>query len=243
MAGILPASAATLNWDNLTWAPGSLTNSYHVDSATPTNNNDITVALSGNTTFQSGYPVVSNSITGGIAGSTSFPNTNSLILGMIFADKSKTLTVTITFNYAAGVSNVNFNLFDIDQSGNYQDQISAISGSFGSTNYTPTITGSPANTVSGATVTGNSAAGDTSSNGNVSIDFGTDLLTSVTFTLGNGNSASRHPGNQSIGIYDINFSPKRVPEVGPGIAAIAVIALVILPHFRRKPLRTPLPDR
>jgi hypothetical protein len=230
LAGTLPVGAATLNWDQVTWAPGSLTNSYNADPSTPGN---VTIGLSGDTQFQTGFPAISNTITGGIAGTASHPGTNALILGMLFNDKTKSLTVTIDFNYTYGVSNVSFNLFDIEKSGTYQDQISGITGTFGTNSITPTITGSPANTVSGTTVTGNSAAGDTSSNGNVFIDFGTNLLTEVTFTLGNGSSASRHPGDQSIGLYDISFTPKHAPEVGPGLASIAVLAVFMVPRLIR----------
>ena len=64
------AHAVVLNWSNVTWTPGSLSNSYDVDGFT-SNGNDLTVAISGNTNKLTVDPVtgiaapnISNSLAG-----------------------------------------------------------------------------------------------------------------------------------------------------------------------------------
>ena len=85
-------------------------------------------------------------------------------------------------------------------------------------------------------LTGNAAAADTgagSANGNATISFGSYAITGFTFDFKNDGGPPRF---QSIGMFDINFTP--VPEVNPawiGAGACAIAALAAL--WRRRKTR------
>ena len=224
----LRAQATTLDWNSVNYTAGSLSESFEIDS----NNtgNDITITITGNTSrFNSGYPDDTTYLQGGLGSSE-----ESLRLYMNrFMSDSEFVTVTITFNYAAGVDHVNFSIFDIDRSnvsGNhFQDQIRNIRGvGFGITNAVA-ITGSANNAVTSnntvnAFVTGTAVSVDTSGTGNALFNFGNAKVTSVSFDYGNA------PGTgidiiQWVGVHDIRYRP--VPEVNPALAAMLVCGLAM----------------
>src|SRR5438105_1338691 len=105
----LPVQAALLDWDTVTWTAGSLSMSFETDASNP--GNDITITITGNTSrFTQGTPLNGTSITGGLS-----PAQSALDLAVDFASRSESITVTVTFNYAQGVDDVNFKLFDVDK--------------------------------------------------------------------------------------------------------------------------------
>jgi hypothetical protein len=241
------ALAITLDWDAVTWTPGTLSNSYDVD---PTKaGNDLTVTVSGNTARLQPEivspnpmtPAITKDFQGGL-GSTQ----NTLCLAVDFTNKTQSVTVTVNFSslYTAGVSNVSFSLFDIDLSnvsGNdYQDLLSSISATSidGVTLIAATITTSATNTLSGTGLTqtvngisGNTDLGPGSGNGNVTIDFGGAAIKSFTFTYGSGSNPGADPTYQHVGIHDISFTP--VPEINPAWSAVGSCLLafaLILRH-------------
>ncbi|MGV3754052.1 MAG: hypothetical protein ACO1QS_01565 [Verrucomicrobiota bacterium] len=226
--------AIVLDWNNVTWTSGSLSASYELDASNP--GNDITITITGNTgQFISGRPEITTDFTGGFGSS---PSPDNLELWVDFANRSQSITVTVTFNYAAGVNDVNFLLFDVDTGSGgstktFIDQIREISavGTSGSL-IAPTITTSANNSKSGSgtnqVVSGTDENSNNSGSGNVNIDFGTNYITSFTFEYGNPSSGvQKNPDSQSIGIYDINYKPK-VPEVHPGLFAVLSCSLPIL---------------
>jgi len=235
------AQAVTLDWDSVTWTPGSLSNSYDVDPSKA--GNDITVALSGNTgqfapKGGSTIPAILNIIEGGFGGAQ-----KSLVLHVDLANQSQAITVTVNFSalYTAGVNNVSFTLFDVDfSSASFQDEIRSIQALSidGSTLIAPTITTSSCNSRTGAglaqVVTGqttNTDTGATSGNGNVTISFGTNAIKSFTFTYGSGATAPADPTTQGISLHDITFTP--VPEINPAWTAMlscCAVAALILRH-------------
>lgn len=241
------ARAVVLDWDSVTWTPGSLANSYDVDAAQP--GNDITVTVSGNTAqlqpeLASGFPMtpaITPDFQGGLA---TAPNT--LCLAVNLADKSQGITVTVDFSaqYTLGVQNVSFTLFDVDFSNvsgsTYQDQLRNITATSidGVTLVAPTITISPNNTLSGTGLTqvvdGTITTPDTgpgSGVGNVTISFGATAIKSFTFTYGSGNGTVADPTYQHIGMDDITFTA--VPEINPVWSAIGsclVATVLILRH-------------
>ena len=111
------ASAVVLDWSALTWPAGSLSNSYDVDPSSP--GNDVTVTISDDTgqlqpSLASPFPqtpAITRAFDGGLVTS---PRTLELALDL--SNNSQFVTVTINFSaqYAAGVSNVSLQLFDID---------------------------------------------------------------------------------------------------------------------------------
>ena len=110
------ASAVVLDWSALSWTPGSLSNSYDVDPASP--GNDVTVTVSGDTArLQPASvggqqtPAITSNIEGGFGAGHM-----SLQMGIDLTSNTQGVTITIDFSslYVNGVANVSFNIFDID---------------------------------------------------------------------------------------------------------------------------------
>jgi hypothetical protein len=165
----------------------------------------------------------------------------------IFSEPSTSATVTVTVTFAKAVTNVNFTLWDVDkatagQQGNgtgnsYTDLISNIGAKLvnGTTVSATTITDGAsdgvdnnktnATTVTGTQVTGGSNNGGTENDalnsGQVSISFGTQAITSFTFQWSNPGWVSGDGSQQFISLGNINYTLAS-PEVGPGLAAVAV---------------------
>ncbi len=249
--GACPASKAlTIDWDTVSWTNGSLINSLDVDPSRP--GNDATVTVSGDTgqlepeldSPNPQTPAVTRAFDGGLT-----PGQRTLSLAVDFANRSQVITVTVDFSaaqYAQGVSNVSFTIFDVDfsnTSGNtYQDQLTNIRavGIDGSL-IAPTITTSANNSLSGTglnqVVTGTVSTTDTGTNsgrGNVTISFGSAAIRSFTFSYGSGSGTVANPTYQHIGLHDITFTP--VPEMNPALGAVFSCigaTLLVLRHNAR----------
>jgi len=237
------AHALVLNWHSAAWAPGDLVNSYDLNGDSV---NDITVkvtsqqaniwALDPNSGSQA--PVVNQSLTGGLV-----PAENSLMLAANLHTKSA-CTVQISFTggngalNTPGAANVSFTLFDIDVTTN-ADVISNIYGlAPDGTHIAATLSNvGSAVTLTGTGLTqeldGNAAAANDTSNGNVTVSFGSALITDVFFDFGNTAGAPRY---QDIGIGDISFTP--VPEIDPAATAagscLVALGLTVLARRRAK---------
>jgi len=227
------ARAVVLDWDSINWSSGSLTQSFDIDASNP--GNDVTITISGNTSFFAQNVNDTTDLTGGLS-----PAQESLFMNMNYDTRSQSITVSVSFNYANGVTGVGFTIFDIDKStaGNdsgYTDKIVLLGKSTTGTLVAPTtITTSSANeTVGSGTniyVRGTAGATDTTGSGNATYAF-SSTITNFTFTYGNDSSAPSNPGNQWIALHDITFTPK-VPEWHPGlIAALSCFALVTARRF------------
>lgn len=226
------ASAIVLDWDSITWANGSLNNSYDIDPGNAGNDVTIGITASSGSPFQPEInppnqqtPAVTQAFQGGLS---TIENTLSIALDLSSNSQSVTITISFAAGYTQGVQNVSFKIFDVDYAnamGNtYQDQLTNIRALSidGTTLIAPTITTSANNSLSGLginqVVTGTASTADTgatSGDGNVTISFGTNAIRSFTFTYGSG-SAFADPTFQHIGIYDVNFTP--VPEINPAWA-------------------------
>lgn len=252
LLSVSSAKAIVLDWSSasVTWTPGSLTGSFDIDPNNP--GNDVTVTISGSTGnfFSSSYPQITSGFTGGLGSST-----KQLDLYVDYSNTSQAITVTVTFNYSGGVSDVSYTLFDVDTgalSGKgksatraFVDEISSVVAvatnntlvaptiAVANTTYTQT-SGSGTNQV----ITGQDVAGDFSSQGTVSIDYGTNIVSSVTFTYGEGSGTPTDPFAQGIGLYNISYTPKsKVPEVHPGLVSAMLclfIALIKVPALLRQ---------
>src|SRR2546423_3604339 len=221
LLGWAASSGATvvLDWDAVTWNPGDLTNSYDVTGDGLT---DVTVKITSqqaniwalDPTSGSQAPVVNQTLTGGL-----LPAENSLMLAANLKTHSD---ATVQLNFTGGqygANNVSFTIFDIDVTTN-SDIISGIYGvALDGTHIAATLSdvGSTV-TVTGSGLTyvleGNGPAGDTTSNGNVTLSFGSTIITDIFFTFSNTAGAPRY---QDIGIGDISFTP--VPEINPAAMA------------------------
>jgi len=228
------AAALTLDWDTAPslWPDGDLIHSYDIDPGNA--GDDITIEVTRN----NGAPLVTylepaltpltptvNAVFEGGLGSVQ----GTLTLAVNLTDSStQSITITVYFAHPGGVTDVSFQLFDIDQSGPSQDQLTLIHGtsSFDGSDVAPFITvptpgdnlllGSGTNqSVRGTAPT--ASKGGTSGRGNVTINFGSNALQSFTFTFGS-NIAFGNPAYQQFGIHDINFTP--VPEINPALISV-----------------------
>lgn len=238
------AHALVLDWDAVAWADGSTNNSYDLNGDAI---NDVSVVLSTQqpnvwtTDPATGTqtPAVNQSLTGGRA-----PVEDSLNLSANLKTQSN-VTLNLSFTGAQpGAANVSFTIFDIDVTTN-SDIIDTIYGvAYDGTHIAATITNvGSAVTLTGTglnqVLTGNAASPDSepgSSNGNVTISFGSTIITDVFFTFSNTAGAPRF---QNIAIGDISFTP--VPEVNPAIVAagssIAAVALTAVLQRRARRAR------
>ena len=233
-----PAKALVLDWDAVTWTPGSLTNSFNISGQ---GFNDITVAITSQNpgiftndpTTGTQTPAINQTMTGGLS-----PVQNSLIIAANLHTNSN-LTVQFSFTGAqAGANNVSFSIFDIDVTTN-SDIISNIYGvAPDGTHVAATITNVGSVVTLGGTgltqtLTGNAASANDSSNGNATLSFGSTLITDVFFTFSNTAGAPRY---QDIGIGDLTFTP--VPEMNPAISAsiscLIALGLTVLMQRRAR---------
>ena len=235
-----PAKALVLDWDGVSWTPGSLSNSYNINGDAF---NDITVAITSQNpnvftndpTTGTMTPAINQTMTGGLS-----PVQNSLVIAANLHTNSN-LTVHLSFTGGTagnlpGATNVSFTIFDIDVTTN-SDIISNIYGvRADGTHVAATITNIGSTVTPGGsgltqTLTGNAAAANNSSNGNVTVSFGSELIYDVFFTFGNTAGAPRY---QDIGIGDITFTP--VPEINPAISASmsCLVAIGLTVFMRRR---------
>jgi len=253
--------SAVLDWDKLTWTPGSLTNTYYAtNTANPTgyfykdDDNSgvasITIWISGNVNRLTNDPsgpmtpfLQSNSPSGGLS-----PREMNLKTYLDFASTNEYITINISFNYFFGVSNVTLRIFDVDTHTDlhsFVDQIRNVTGTYSgySVGVPVNAVGSPANTVTSnntrfVTITGTNEAAQTTTNGNVTLNFGTNVIHNIRFDYGSGPGAIANPAVQSIALYDIVFYPRpRVPEIGAGWIAGAGCLLLMGWHGIRARLR------
>lgn len=252
----LPARALVLDWSNVTWTAGSLSGSFDLDGDTV---NDVSVAITGNTGnfFSSSYPRVTEDFTGGLGSGT-----DQLDLYVDFSNTSQAITVTVTFlstgTASGGATDVNFTLFDVDTGSvtgkgknparGFVDQIrniTAVATNNTLVGATLTVANSSYTQVGGSgtnqTLTGIDVAGDFSNQGSVGVSFGTNTISSFSFTYGQGPNSESDPFAQGIGLYDISFTPKsKIPEVHPGMISAALCLLIVAFRFRQFVVR-PVP--
>lgn len=237
MVAFQPTRGYLLDWSTITWTPGSLTNSYDIDTSNP--GNDITIAFSGDTARLTNYwgvnsPFIVQTNQGGYA------NVAALMFAMDYQNIFQAITVTVTFNYSNGVYLDDFQLFDVDRGNNsWTDQIRKIWGTTtnGSiiaatlTNLGPdlTILGTGTN----QSLVGTATANNTSSEGNVTIKFNTTGIKSFQFTYGSySNNSPANPNEQHIQLYDISY--RVVPEVGLAWAPLVVFGVASVLVYRRR---------
>ncbi|MCC7518442.1 MAG: hypothetical protein IT578_04570 [Verrucomicrobiae bacterium] len=208
--------------------------------------NDVTITISGDTdrfrddpSTGQPSPDLSTWNTGGIS-----PYEMSLALALNYANRNQEVAVTMSFLYDDGVVLSPVTIFNVDRgtgsfSYNYQDQLRDLSGQrLDDSLVAATITGSVSNQVTGSglsqVVTGIGVVpnqGTDSDAGNVTVDFGSEVLKAFSFTLGSGSGSRSDPRFQGISIYDVEFTP--VPEAGT-VAAAAAAGLIAAAWLRRR---------
>ncbi len=193
---ICPIVNQTLfDWNaaGVTWASGTLNNSYTV-----ANIGTINFALS-NTggTYDDGSPEDNSNNFGGLAASE-----QSLYQNLQFDNRAQVATTVLTLPTA--VPSLQFTVFDIDFAANdFADKLT-VTGSFNGATVMPTLTNGVVNYVVGNVAIGDGGSNSDSANGNVVVTFSSPVDT-VTITYGNASTAPANPDGQAISIHDINF--------------------------------------
>ena len=262
LLGFAQARAILLDWDTLDWTASAYsmtffaTNTANASTAGSrgifyaddeySGSGAITIAITGNTNAFTGATVFSpspNDFAGGnLDGGT---GERTLVMDLNFASRNSNVIITVTFsNYTGGVTGVFFKIFDIDVPSNLTKYVDRVTNLYARSNTGPAIaptgvTGSPDAVVSGSgtnfLITGtNAQASNTSSNGTAHVDFGTNYITTFTFTYANSPDSASNPAEQAIALYDISFKPKpKVPEVGTSLAAATCCFLAMWLKRRR----------
>lgn len=179
-------AAGTLDWSVQAplWPNNALNNNY-VNIGTP--GVDVSVTVTGNTgNFQGTSP---NLFNGNLDFFVNWPNATS--------------TITITINFSQAISDLAFNIIDVD-AGAFVDQVTInATGPGGAVvpSISPDTTGPVNYTVAGNVITG-VLQGDEEP---TPVQFN-DAVTQIVFIYGNGPGAPANPGTQAIAISDLSWT-------------------------------------
>jgi hypothetical protein len=197
----IQAAPSIFDWDAHAWTLGALSQMYSGVGDPATNFN---FTFSGDTNrFETGSPVTNQIVTGGLS-----PAENSLFIAVDYSNPAQVITLTV--DLSTDVSNVSFLVFDVDAPVDLISGIDKItvSGSDSLNSVViPTLTATNPSCVS---VTGNVATGtcnatNTTSDGNVTVSFGSPV-DKIILEIQEG-SVSSDPVSHGIGLHDINFDP------------------------------------
>ncbi len=209
-----PAGNTLFDWDPLTWAAGSTSNSY-------------ALASYGNVQFNLANPGtwLNNAGLGGQS-----PNLQTVLNGGFTGQKalielvdlpSRSSRVTTTVTLPSAMPGAQFRLFDIDAAANQFADLVVVEGRYQGTTVTPTLTNGVSNYVIGNSAYGDGASNSDSANGNVVVTFNSPIDT-IVLLYGNHSDAPLDPGQQGIGIGDITFcNPTTVLSVSKTSAVVS----------------------
>ena len=211
-----PAGSSVFDWDTIPgWTAGSVDNTYAFATYGNvrfrlTNNG----AYVNSATFGGASPNVFNYFNGGL---TPLENT----LQVVSDQTNQSGVVTITMTLPRSFTGLQFSIFDVDFGTNQFADRLVVTGSNGGTSVNPILTNGNVNFVSGNTVIGDGAAGNSEALGNVVITF-TQAVDTVTIQYGNHTTAPTDPGQQGIGLHDITvckpFTTMNVSKVSTVIS-------------------------
>ena len=222
----LHAASITLDWNQVTWTSGALTQNFDIDPANP--GSDVTVTVTDSAGRIAQAVSATNLITGGIS-----PGNKTLQLVTNFATNLESIVVRIDFLYLAGVRDVNYLIHDIDGDLNsWQEEVRDISAT-GDTlpNFAPTqlqpLNANPAFQITGPglaqLLTAASVASDDANNGSVSVSFGPQLVRTTTFRSGAGTAGNFNPIESGISLGTVTYN--NVPEPSSAMLLLSALAL------------------
>ena len=195
-----PNGSTLFDWDSpsVSWTAGSTSNSYALGSF---GNIGFSISNPGayvtSATFGGTSPTLQSTFTGGLS-----PAQRNL--AVITNQTSQGNSATITISLPRGFEGLQFTIFDVDfASGQFSDRVT-VTGSLSGSSVTPTLTNGNANYVNGNLAIGDAASDSDSGRGNLVVTF-TDKIDTITITYGNHTTAPSDPGNQGIGIHDIEM--------------------------------------
>lgn len=247
----MPVRAIVFDWDAAygTWGgagddpgPGSsATRNFNNDpSNAGIGGNDVSITIANTNSGGSGFNWRTDGDYDGmiVDNSPLNPAGQRALQYQVLNNNGSGIRTTVTFNYASGVKNVSFTLWDVDRlGGQFTDVISAISAqtvlgtTIGPSSVTTSANNSQSGSGTGIVVTGLNDSDNNTTNGNVTITFNSlTPITSFTFLWRNTDGGL---GQQFIAMHDITYTP--VPEVGTGLAALGACVGATLIRRRRQP--------
>ena len=192
-----PNGQSLFDWDAVTWAAGSLNNSYQLSTWGTIEFDIVSNAnLTSRASFGGQTPILTTAVSGGLT-----PAQNSLAFNMDNANQSQEVVTTV--NLPQTVTGAQFKMFDIDQSSSFQDRVT-VYGFDNGLRVNAVLTNGSANTISGPSLLGTGGAGDTTDDGDGTFTF-LDPIDTIVIEYGSGTAAPTNPGNQSIAIHDFIF--------------------------------------
>ena len=193
-----PNGSTFFDWDagSVSWAAGSTNNSYPLGTF-----GQIGFAISNpgayidSPDFGGRSPTLQSTFTGGLT-----PAERNLAVIVNQTSRSNSAAINITL--PRGFEGVQFTLFDVDFAPNqFADRVT-VTGSLSGTSVIPTLTNGNANYVNGNTAIGDFASDSDSGMGNVIVTFA-GKVDRITISYGNHSTAPADPGQQGIGLHDI----------------------------------------
>jgi hypothetical protein len=211
-AGAAPASVV-FNWPNGGWTAGAPTGGQtKTQSFTSVSPNDITVSINNSgagpsgETWNSGYPQISASPnTGGLS------STNGLQL-YVTSSPALTAYIKVTVSFATPVTNLSFQLWDIDKSaGQFADKIFNLQAltQGGSTVGADTVSSAVSgyNSITGTglsnVILGTNNASNTTNQGTINVGFN-GPITQFSFQWSNNDSGL---GAQAVSLGPLTYTP------------------------------------
>ncbi|QZD88938.1 DUF11 domain-containing protein [Qipengyuania aurantiaca] len=197
---VCPNGSTIFDWDSpsVSWTAGSTNNSYALASF-----GNIGFAISNTGTYVTAVefggtsPTLQSTFTGGLS-----PTERNL--AVITNQTSQGGSATITISLPRGFEGLQFTIFDVDfASGQFADRVT-VTGSLSGSSVTPVLTNGNSNYVSGNVAIGDAASDSDSGRGNLTVTF-THKIDTVTISYGNHTTAPADPGNQGIGLHDIEM--------------------------------------
>ncbi|MFK7795791.1 MAG: DUF11 domain-containing protein [Gammaproteobacteria bacterium] len=191
--------ATQLDWDVLTWAAGSTSQTYTIGSG------DVAISLNGPTDtpagdtsgLANGSPFITDDLTGGLS-----PIQESLEINVDYpATSSQQIPIIIDFTHPGGVRDVSFSIFDLDR-GSWTDVVEVTATTDGINYFNPTtIVDNAANNSNGVNTVTGTGGSVSSSNGTATFTFASSGITQIRIIYSNQNTAF-----QWIALHDINFT-------------------------------------
>ncbi len=195
-----PAGLSVFDWDSISsWTPGTTDNTYAFD-----NLGDVRFQLDNdgvflnNNAFGGQSPNVEPVFSGGLPGPDS-------ALNMLANQGDQAGDVEITMTLPRTLTGVQFTIFDVDfLAGQFADRVEVVGSNNGGAEFDAVLTNGNVNFISGGNVAiGDGASDSDAALGNVVVTF-TQAVDTIIVRYGNHTTAPVDPGQQAIGIHDIN---------------------------------------
>ena len=195
---VCPNQTILFDWDTVTWASGSTSNTYALGAlgniAFNLTNDGVWL---NNAAFGGQSPTRQNAFTGGLLPA-------QFSLGQVVDQPSQSGRATTTITLPQIMRGAQFRIFDVDSNpGQFADLVT-VEGRYQGSTVLPTLTNGVSNYVIGNSAYGDGASDSVAADGNLVVTF-TQPIDTIIVRYGNHSAAPVDPGQQGIAIHDITF--------------------------------------